>query len=126
MSMSRRITLVLALAALATGACKGYSLSVTNKEPFQPLPIYAEWWAATESCSGLTGDLSRIEWFTASTIQGDAVVARGVWTPPHQVILVRGYEESELTVKHEMLHDLLDGDSDHVSPLWTSCELIPD
>jgi hypothetical protein len=122
--MRRKTALVIGLAALSAG-CEGYTLSVANKEPFQPLPIYAEWWAATESCSGLTGDLSRIEWFTALSIQADAVIARGVWTPPHQVILVRGYEESEITVRHEMLHDLLDGDSEHVSPQWDACGLIP-
>jgi hypothetical protein len=125
--MTSRIAFLVLLGTVVgvAGGCQAYSLSVTNKEPFQPLPIYGEWWAATEVCSGRTGDLTRIEWFTATSITGDAVVARGVWTPPHQIILVRGYEESELTVRHEMLHDLLEGDSDHTSTTWTTCDLIP-
>ena len=56
---------------------------------------------------------------------GTRFVARGVWTPPHQITLVRGYEDNEITVRHEMLHDLLEGDSEHRSPLWTECDLIP-
>jgi len=105
--------------------CSGYTLSVANKEPFQPLPIYAEWWSATESCSGRTGDLLEIDWYTASSITSDALIARGVWTPPHEITLVRGYEENEITVRHEMLHDLLGGDSDHTAQEWNSCGLIP-
>lgn len=125
-SRRARRTVLAALAAPAIlTACEGYSLSVANREPMQPLPVYAEWWSATQTCSSLTADLERIEWFTATSIVGDDAVARGVWTPPHRIILVKGFEESETTVRHEMLHDLLDGDPDHTSPHWTSCALIP-
>ena len=122
--MPPRIAFIFATAVVSVG-CEGYTLSVTNKEPFQPLPIYTEWWAANESCSSRTADLTRIEWYTATSIVGDDIVARGVWTPPHQIILVRGYEEDEVTVRHEMMHDLLDGDPEHTSSLWASCGLIP-
>ena len=98
---------------------------MTNREPLEPLPVYTEWWAENESCSGRTADMGRIAWYTATSIVGDEIVARGVWTPPHEIILVRGYEDEEITVRHEMLHDLLDGDPEHTSPLWTSCGLIP-
>jgi hypothetical protein len=114
--------IVLASAFVASG-CEGYSVTVTNKEPLVPLPVYESWWAATEGCSGRTGDLHAIRWFTALTIQGNDVVARGLWTPPHQIVLVQGYEDHENTVRHEMLHDLLGGDSDHASPLWEVCGL---
>jgi hypothetical protein len=122
MERMRRVALCL---ALLVAGCEGYSVTVTNKEPLVPLPEYDEWWAATESCSERTGDMYAIQWFTALTITGDHVVARGLWTPPHQIVLVRGYEDEEVTVRHEMLHDLLAGDSDHESPLWDACGLIP-
>jgi hypothetical protein len=123
MIRSRAIPLLVAF--LAAG-CEGYSVSVTNKEPLEPLPIYEAWWGATEACSGMEGDLHAITWFTALTIRGNDITARGLWTPPHQIILVIGYEDDEITVRHEMLHDLLGGDGDHESPLWERCSLIPD
>jgi hypothetical protein len=39
-------------------------------------------------------------------------------------VILRGYEEHEPTVRHEMLHDLLEGDALHEEPAWILCELI--
>jgi hypothetical protein len=118
-------TFLLALQTAALAACGGYTTTVTDRQPFEPLPVYAEWWVATEACSGRSGDFARITWYTASSITGDQAIARGAWSPPHDIIIVRSYQDDELTVRHEMLHDLLDGDSNHESPLWETCDLIP-
>ena len=123
--MRRALLLSTLLGSLAAGSCGAYTVSFENKDPFAPLPVYEEWWAATETCSGRSGDLLAIDWYTAASITSDNLIARGLWSPPHEIVIVRGYEEDELTVRHEMLHDLLGGDSEHESALWEVCELIP-
>ncbi len=122
----RRPALLVGVVLVAATACTGFDVAFRNKEPFSPPPVYTEWWEATEACSGLSGDMSRISWYTALSITSDALVARGLWSPPHEIVLVKGYEDDEVTVRHEMLHDLLSGDPSHESPLWETCGLIPD
>jgi hypothetical protein len=124
--MRRPRPVAIATAALLVSACGAYTVSFRDKEPFAPLPIYAGWWEQTEACAERIGDLLAIEWYTAASITSDGLVARGLWSPPHEIVIVRGYEEDEVTVRHEMLHDLLSGDADHTSPLWKACDLIPD
>ena len=118
--------LVLLGLAVIVGGCGGFTAEVVGKEPFAPPAVYAEWWVSTEDCANRAASLGRVEWYLAASVTGDHQVARGRWSPPHEIIIVRGYEMDELTVRHEMLHDLLGGDRKHVSPQWLSCDLIPD
>ena len=104
----------------------GFEAEITNRQPFDPPAIYGTWWTATESCSRESGRLDRIEWYLATSIVSDGVLAFGAWTPPHEILIVSGYEDNEVIVRHEMLHDLLDGDSEHRSSAWAICDLIPD
>jgi len=122
---SVKISTLTALLLATLSGCGGYTTTVKDKQPFDPLPVYAEWWVQTEACSARSGDFSRISWYTASTIVGDGAIGRGSWSAPHDIIIVRGFEDDPLTVQHEMLHDLLNGDSKHESRLWTTCDLIP-
>lgn len=71
----------------------------------------------------MKGDLAAIEWILTRAIQVDGVIAFGLWSPPHQIFVVRGFQDNEFTVRHEMLHDLLRGDPDHASPAWETCGL---
>jgi hypothetical protein len=80
-------------------------------EPLTPPPVYARWWAMTESCSGLTGRLESISWY--STPGSDFVVSQGrqvggYWAPVSNSILLAGNSvlEGEV-VRHEMLHALI-------------------
>lgn len=119
--------LVVVASALFLGACgllDDFTFQVTNKQPLAPLETFAAWWSATEECSGRRGDLAKVRWYSASGITYNGVFARGVWLPPHDIVLISGYEEEEEIVRHEMLHDLLEGDSDHTSVHWTRCGLI--
>jgi hypothetical protein len=113
-------------AGLLLGGCGplGFETQVTDKEPFSPPPVYATWWASTEACAGRTGRFELITWYLASSITGDRAVARGRWSPPHEIVIVRGFEDDERTVRHEMLHDLLRGDAEHRSPEWSACGLL--
>lgn len=110
-------------ALLAACGSLGFEAGVDDRAPFDPPPVYATWWDATRTCSGIDGAFGRITWFLASGITGDGLVARARWSPPHEIVIVRGYETDERTVRHEMLHDLLTGDRGHASPSWDGCDL---
>ena len=79
-----------------------------------PLPIYQEWWARTEACSGRSGRLGPIEWYMVPdvsefmTSQGEKV---GLWSHSSagvRIVIAGDYLENELVIRHEMLHALLD------------------
>ena len=114
-----------ALTGLLLVACGDpfFTASITDRRPFDPPPVSTERWYLTEGCSGRSGDLARIEWFLASSIDADGRPAKARWTEPHQIVLVAGYETDERVVRHEMLHDLLNGDPGHESQVWDDCEL---
>jgi hypothetical protein len=116
---------VICLASVATGCgSSGFEAKITNKEPFTPPAVYASWWTATESCSDRTGRLNAITWYLAGGISGDGAVARGRWSEPHEIVIVKGYEADPKTVRHEMLHDLLGGDRSHSAAAWAECNLL--
>ena len=123
-SVGFRHLLVAWATVCACGACDPYLLSIEGKQLSKPLAIYAEWWVATEQCSRMTGQMERITWFTADDISTGDVLGRGLWRPPHEIVIARGYEEDETIVRHEMLHDLLGGDPEHSEPSWRSCNLL--
>lgn len=120
---ARRTTWFLALALSGCGG--GYVAEIGGREPYEPPPVYAAWWTETERCSGRAGSFAALEWYLADWITGDTKVARGRWSAPHDIVIVRGYEADEAVVRHEMLHDLLRGDPGHASAEWTRCALLP-
>lgn len=124
---SREWTLTwLALAStLAAVGCSAFATSISNKREMEPLPIYAQWWVATEVCSDRSGDFTDITWYSADAISSDESLALGLWRPPHEIVIVSRYIEDEMTVRHEMLHDLIGGDPRHDDDAWDSCELNP-
>jgi hypothetical protein len=116
-----------AASALVLSAClfdDGFNFQITDRRRAAVLESYPAWWSATEECSGESGELGRVQWYTALGITYDGVYAQGVWLPPHDIVILRGYEEHEPTVRHEMLHDLLEGDGEHEEAAWILCELI--
>ena len=66
---------ILALTPFAVAACGdlGFEARVENRRPFDPPPIYREWWAATEACSGREAPFGRIDWYLATAISGDGL-----------------------------------------------------
>lgn len=123
----KRIVLLGALVAPFLVGCDvftGYGAQIRGLVPFSPPESYVAWWEATEACSELAGDFEAIEWFLATWITSNGSIAYGAWRSPHRIVIVRGYQDDELTVRHEMLHDLLSGDPDHSSPQWTDCGLV--
>jgi hypothetical protein len=70
-----------------------------NALVFHPPAVYAKWWAMVESCSGLTGSLESIQWY--STIAGYWSLAG------NRVVLTTSDTIAGGVVRHEMLHALL-------------------
>jgi hypothetical protein len=83
--------------------------------PITAPPAYAEWFAQTESCSGLRGPSSQIQWYVVpgvETFETDAGPKVGMWVKEgeQEVIVIAGnYQNHEMVVRHEMLHSLLRG-----------------
>lgn len=113
----RMILLVLALCA-----CRADALfRPVEYQLFAPPTLYAKWWAETERCLGVQADLARVGWavmeddslgaFWAYESDGrghkQRVLAAGLWVAPHLIIVSRSHLETEIVVRHEMIHDLL-------------------
>lgn len=77
--------------------------------PLDPPSVYADLWQQVESCAGKTADWHRITWFAIATEQFDTPegLAMGRWQPQHIVYLSDAGQRTYKTIKHEMLHDLL-------------------
>lgn len=117
----------LLVAAIAASCIEGsWTAEIVGRRPLEPLDIYREWWTATEDCSGITASFDRIDWYLATSITGDGAIARARWSEPHDIIVVAGYEDDPAVVRHEMLHDLLNGDRLHGDRLWDVCGLRSD
>ena len=73
-----------------------------------PSNAYWSWWQQTEQCSGITGDMNRIQWFVVpSYFQSPKGETGGYWEPAHTIYLAGMFTDDSIMVRHEMLHDLL-------------------
>jgi hypothetical protein len=85
-----------------------------NAELFSPPTIYSTWWNMTEACSGLTGSLAAITWYKTSdalgnNANGEPVI--GYWSAKgSRIVLTDDVVLDGRTVRHEMLHALLQRD----------------
>lgn len=86
-------------------------------ERYPPFEVYTEWWDELQACAGEAGDLDRVRFHVVLAplgVSGRQFVCgpgtrecAGRWIPPHDILLGPGFLLSEVIVKHEMLHDLL-------------------
>ena len=81
-----------------------------NAESMSAPAVYERWWAMTEQCSGVSGDLGAVRWYQ---VPGDVVSyngreVEGYWSSRGNVIVIAGSSvKSGENVRHEMLHALL-------------------
>lgn len=120
--------LVLLLAALG---CVPTEPLPSGAQPLTPPPVYREWYAATEACSGLTGSFASIRWYVMPGVEqwesakGPVV---GLWQgrqegAVHYITLAESLVNHELVVRHEMLHSLLNATGHPVEYFETRCGL---
>ena len=78
---------------------------------FIPPPVYSLWWSMAEACSGRTGTLGDIQWYTVPNVDsipaGDEEVS-GYWSSgDNRIVLIGAGQFNGTLVRHEMLHALL-------------------
>lgn len=128
---------VVAAVLVVVGASCEVPTAPAGSQPISPLPVYTVWWQQVEQCSGLSGDLGRVDWYVMPCEAGESGfqceatpdgLCGGEWLPPHTIVLggpnnvlPGGYADDEFTVKHEMLHDLT-GNAEHPD-LFKNCHL---
>jgi hypothetical protein len=108
---SRSIAIAASLAALSCQMATDPALP-GDAVRFVPPPVYAQWWATTEACSGIKGSLDAIQFYkvpNASTIPDNTYgEVAAYWSPAsNRIVLADFYEMQGQLVRHEMLHALL-------------------
>ena len=114
--------LPLLLALVLTAAC---GFDPGDESPMTAPALYREWWAATEACSGLTGDFDRVRWLVVegAGFPCSSGTCAGHWEPNHSIYLAGDYTSNEMVVRHEMLHDLLNRSGHPDPPFGNGCPL---
>lgn len=110
----KKLCSVPGLGLILVVGCSPFSLDSVMLAPDQSVPeVYGVWWADVSACSGLVGNLDRVEWVF---VQGDQPndrfrcekygVCHGLWIEPHTIYISVLGRPNETIVKHEILHDL--------------------
>jgi hypothetical protein len=119
------VVLALALLSGCHDTVVAPEVLVPEGVPMIPPTIYQSWWAEVAACAGRTGDVARVRWFEVPNT--DFFIYRGVaydgywWEYHHTIFLAGNLRLDSFTVRHEMLHDLLNT-GDHPSEYFgTRC-----
>ena len=111
------------LVTLGPGACGDPPASTgPTATPFEPPPVYRTLWADVEACSGRVGDPDRVRWQRTDSFPGQPL-RLAQWEPGHVITLRSDMDVALPIVAHEILHDLLGGDGEHLDPAWLECAL---
>lgn len=72
-------------------------------------PRFAVWWNELSQCLGVSAPFERITWSIVGGSDFPCATGRcaAIWHPGHRITLAANWLESELVVKHEMMHDLV-------------------
>ncbi|HXI19732.1 MAG TPA: hypothetical protein VNH46_01525 [Gemmatimonadales bacterium] len=118
------------LATLAACEILGPSAALpANAQLMAAPPAYLDWWTKTETCSGLAGHFDRIEWYVvpgAQSFETDLGLKVGLWIHSSdgvRIVIAGDYVGSELVVRHEMLHALLDREGHPAEYFQDRCQL---
>jgi len=121
--------LLILLPALGSCSALDSGSGFEDRRAFDPpLELYTTWWTELEACAARTADFGRIDWFLAGAISDptepniDPRGIRGQWRSNHEITILADHQGDFRVVKHEMLHDLLDGDREHASKFWGLCD----
>jgi len=106
-----RASLLALVAGISCGHLTDPSLP-GNAQLLIPPPVYAEWWAMVESCSGLSASLENIQWYSTTSLlrdpnDNDEAIA-GYWSlASNRIVLYTNDTIAGAIVRHEMLHALI-------------------
>jgi hypothetical protein len=106
-----RASLLALVAGISCGSLTDPPLP-ENAQLLIPPPVYAEWWAMVESCSGLSGSLENIQWYSTTSLlrdpnDNDEAIA-GYWSlASNRIVLYTNDTIAGAIVRHEMLHALI-------------------
>ena len=72
-----------------------------------PPAHYRVWWGELETCSGLTGDFDRVQFYAVPVLVYDGRRLTGLWMERgNKIILADMYLNVHRVVRHEMMHAL--------------------
>ncbi len=132
------LVFVVACSCATTGRAASFTL---NHKQFIPTPWHIAQYLIVEECTGIKGDVSRVDWFVADAILTfpdpkisvwEALNAfspsdrkGGQWHPIEDsdrssITFDARFVFDHQTVRHEILHDLLWG-GEHSNPLFARC-----
>lgn len=85
-----------------------------NQIEMVPYDEYPQWWSEVLKCMKKQEDMynfNRLKWIRVEDpftcfLQENVF---GCWVPPHTIYLVIGVLRDRVSVKHEMIHDILAG-----------------
>ncbi|HEX5388028.1 MAG TPA: hypothetical protein VFW66_15105 [Gemmatimonadales bacterium] len=123
LTRAARSAAVGALAAATVAGCS--SFEPTGDHRIAPPAEYRAWFAETQACSGLKGNFDRIEWYEVDGGSFDCPGGKcvGRWNANHRIFIASDYLESEMVVRHEMLHELIGHPGHPDPPFGNPCPL---
>lgn len=92
----------------------------------RPPPLYEALYEQTERCLDEQGDFDRVVWFLADSIknrQTDATYAGLRYNDA--VILLKNLALQPHLIRHESIHHIMDGASEHEAEFWKRCQYGP-
>jgi predicted small lipoprotein YifL len=106
--------LITLLAATGCGSIIGPEYTLPpDAVPVAPGESYALWYAQAEACAGVDGDFAAVRWFEVpgerwwDPLRQQYAIA--TWRHPHDIYITTANLDDEYVVKHEVIHDLLQG-----------------
>jgi hypothetical protein len=90
---------------------------------------YADWFRRTEACSGLSKNFSTIQWYVVEGVETFPTSAGpkvGMWIREgntDRIVIAGNYSDTEMVVRHEMLHALLGEEGHPASYFVERCHL---
>lgn len=84
-------------------------------------------WVQLQQCSGLRGDFDAVRFETTPNLTTDGRETLGIWLPTgNRIVVVERLENDPRIWRHEMMHALLHGGSDHPAKYFNGvCGYLP-
>lgn len=106
--MRYRLLAVLALVLVAILAACSDLTAPNGAVPILPIPAeYRAWWSELEACSGKRGDIDAVRFYVVAALPHGRIGQATIKSDQTVILFVRGHQNFDTPVKHEMMHALL-------------------